>query len=232
MHLWILLTLPLTYLQGWDIVQWWNIWGACTHPRCPLSNTNKTCPESNHFSAPPLPKAGPNHHRPNPTVITAYPSWSPSPSRLSVINTATRIVLWKHKADSITSQLNMLWWLSVSGQKPSTDPTGAPPHPVLGPYSLVSIPPTLLAVFQTAQSLGDIAWTSSSLFSLFPHKSIFQSLSPSVSITAHWVLLCPRQSSNPYPPHPDFILFYSFLWNTHQLPTWHNIHVFWLLSAH
>lgn len=138
----------------------------------------------------------------DPTPLWTQPtSWSPSPSRLSVINTATRMVLWKHKADDITSRLNMFWWLSVSGQKRSTDPTGA--HcSLLGPYFLVSIPPTLLAAFQTDRSLGDIAWTSSSLFSLFPHKSIFQSLSPSVTITSHWVLLCPRQSSNSLLPTP------------------------------
>lgn len=76
MHLWIVFTLSLTYLQGWDIVQWWDTWGAYIRAKIPSPvpsvQKNKTCPESKHFSAPPLQKPGPCHHRPNSTVNTAY----------------------------------------------------------------------------------------------------------------------------------------------------------------
>lgn len=128
----------------------------------------------------------PSHHCPASTVKTA--SWLMSLAQpwLYVTNTATRMVLWKQKADYITSLLSLLM-ASHLGQRPCTAS--------LAPIPSFLFQPSFQLFFKQTSHLG-------ALHGLllhcphFPHKSISQSLMSFSAIILHWFLLGPSQYSN------------------------------------
>lgn len=96
---------------------------TCNTPENPVSSTFKIYPEPDHFSPPPLPST----RLSSPAWISAGTSiWSPHTALYvplwSILNTAAKEMMLKHKSDLITLLLKPLQWLIISLSKVKTWP--------------------------------------------------------------------------------------------------------------